>query len=82
MARKRYRIEMAVSLLRQAEILHGRDRSMADMIELARRHGRHGYRRFTTLLFDAARQVSGILVERLWLNDRSCVRLRKKQVVL
>ena len=32
MAKKRYRPEEVVSLLRQAEVLHGQDMSMADAI--------------------------------------------------
>ena len=32
MARKRYKPEEIVSLLRQAEVLHGQDMSMADAI--------------------------------------------------
>ena len=41
MARKRYKPEESVSLLRQAEVLHGQGKSMADAIHP---HGRLGYR--------------------------------------
>ena len=45
------------------------DRLVADMIELARRYGRYGYRRIAALLRDAGWQV----------NDGSCVRLRAER---
>jgi transposase InsO family protein len=51
-------------------------RLVADMIELTRQYGRYGYRRIATLLRDAGCQVNGKRVERLWLNDGSCIRLR------
>ena len=47
-----------------------------DMIELTRQFGRYGYRRVSTLLRDAGWQVNDKRIERLWLNDGSCVRLR------
>ena len=42
------------------------DRLVADMIELARRYGRYGYRRIAALLRDAGWQVNDKRVERLW----------------
>ena len=47
-----------------------------DMIELTRQFGRYGYRRVSALLRDAGWQVNDKRIERLWLNDGSCVRLR------
>ena len=70
---------------------------VADMVELARRYGRYGYRRIAALLRDAGWLVNDKRVERLWrreglkvpgkqpkrgrlwLNDRSCVRLRAER---
>jgi putative transposase len=46
------------------------------MIELTRQFGRYGYRRVSALLRDAGWQVNDKRIERLWLNDGSCVRLR------
>ena len=51
-------------------------RLVADMIDPARQYGRYGYRRVAALLRDAGWQVNDKRVERLWLNDGSCVRLR------
>ncbi len=42
---------------------------MADMIELARRYGRYGYRRIAALLRDAGWQVNDKRVERLWRRE-------------
>jgi transposase InsO family protein len=66
----------------------------ADIIALATRYGRYGYRRITALLRHAGWQVNRKRVERiwrlkvphkqpkkgrLWLNDGSCVRLRPER---
>ena len=48
------------------------------MIELARQYGRYGYRRVATLVRDAGWHVNDKRIERLWLNDGSCVRLRPR----
>ena len=56
----------------QRRIPRGRDdedRLVADMIELARQHGRYGYRRIAALLHDAAWQVNDKRVERLWRRE-------------
>ena len=56
----------------QRHIPRGRgdeDRLLADMIELARRYGRYGYRRIATLLRDAGWQVNDKRVERLWRRE-------------
>lgn len=45
------------------------DRLVADMIELARRYGRYGYRRIAALLRDAGWQVNDKRVERLWRRE-------------
>ena len=53
----------------QRRIPRGRDdedRLVADMIELARRYGRYGYRRIAALLRDAGWQVNDKRVARLW----------------
>jgi len=42
------------------------DQLVADMIELARRYGRYGYRRIAALLRDAEWSVNDKRVERLW----------------
>jgi putative transposase len=64
----------------------------ADIIELARRYGRYGYRRITALLHHAGWAVEriwrreGLKVPqkqpkrgRLWLCDGSCIRLRPER---
>jgi putative transposase len=56
----------------QRELPSGRadqDRLVADMIELARQYGRHGYRRIVALLRDAGWQVNDKRVERLWRRE-------------
>ena len=56
----------------QRHIPRGRgdeDRLVADMIELARRYGRYGYRRIAALLRDAGWQVNDKRVERLWRRE-------------
>ena len=56
----------------QRRIPRGRDdedRLVADMIELARRYGRYGYRRIAALLRDAGWQVNDKRVERLWRRE-------------
>ena len=53
----------------QRRIPRGRDDEdglVADMIELALRYGRYGYRRIAALLRDAGWQVNDKWVERLW----------------
>ena len=52
------------------------DRLVADRIELTRPYGRYGERRIAALLRDAGWRVNDKRVERLWLNDGACVRLR------
>ena len=47
----------------------GEDRLVADMIALARRYGRYGYRRIAALLRDAGWQVNDKRVERLWRRE-------------
>jgi len=42
------------------------DRLVADMVELARQHGRYGCRRIAALLRQAGWQVNDKRVERLW----------------
>ena len=42
---------------------------MADMIEPARRYGRHGYRWIAALLREAGWQVNAKRVERLWRRE-------------
>jgi len=42
------------------------ERLTADIIELARRYGRYGYRRVTAMLGDAGWQVNHKRVERIW----------------
>ncbi len=42
---------------------------VADMIELARRYGRYGYRRIAALLRDAGWQVNDKRIERLWRRE-------------
>jgi transposase InsO family protein len=41
----------------------------ADIIELAKRYGRYGYRRITALLQDAGWTVSRKRVERIWRRE-------------
>ena len=56
----------------QRRIPRGRDdedRLVADMIELARRYGRYGYRRIAALLRDAGWLVNDKRVERLWRHE-------------
>ena len=56
----------------QRHIPRGRDdedRLVADMIELARRYGRYGYRRIAALLRDAGWLVNDKRVERLWRRE-------------
>ncbi len=56
----------------QRRIPRGRedeDRLVADMIELARKYGRYGYRRIAALLRDAGWQVNDKRVERLWRRE-------------
>jgi putative transposase len=56
----------------QRRIPRGRDdedRLVADMIELARRYGRYGYRRIAALLRDAGWLVNDKRVERLWRRE-------------
>ena len=56
----------------QRHIPHGREdeaRLVADMIELARRYGRYGYRRVAALLRDAGWSVSDGRIERLWRRE-------------
>ncbi len=45
------------------------DQLVADMIELARRYGRYGYRRIAVLLREAGWQVNDKRVERLWRRE-------------
>ena len=49
---------------------------MIRMVELASDYGRYGYRRITALLRGEGWKVNHQRVERLWLTDGSCVRLR------
>jgi len=83
MARKGYKPEQILQLLKQA-----------DIIRLARQYGRYGYKRITALLKVEGWQVNHKRVERIWreeglkvsqkhkkrkrlyLNDGSCMRLR------
>ena len=51
-------------------------RLVAEMVELATRYGRYGYRRMTAMLRWEGWKVNHKRVERLWLHDGSCVRLR------
>ena len=51
-------------------------RLVAEMVELATRYGRYGYRRITAMLRWEGWKVNHKRVERLWLHDGSCVRLR------
>ena len=44
-------------------------RLTADLIELARRYGRYGYRKITALLHDAGWQVNDKRVERIWQRE-------------
>ena len=44
-------------------------RLVADIIELAHRYGRYGYRRIAALLHDAGWQVNDKQVERLWRRE-------------
>ena len=56
----------------QRHVPRGRDdedRLVADMIELARRYGRYGYRRIAALLRDAGWLVNDKRVERLWRHE-------------
>ena len=56
----------------QRRIPRGRDdedRLVADMIELARRYGRYGYRRIAALLRNAGWLVNDKRVERLWRRE-------------
>ena len=56
----------------QRRIPRGRDdedRLVADMIELARQYGRHGYRRIAALLRDAGWQVNDKRALRLWRRE-------------
>ena len=45
------------------------DRLVADMIELARQFGRHGYRRIAALLREAGWSVNDGRIERLWRRE-------------
>ena len=49
------------------------------MTELACRYGLYGYRRIAALLRQAGWEVNDKRVERLWLNDGSCIRLCPEQ---
>ena len=55
----------------------------ADIVELASRFGRYGYRRITALLRQRGWRVNHKRVERIWrregLNDGSCIRLRPER---
>jgi putative transposase len=42
----------------------------ADIVELAKRYGRYGYRRITALLRDAGWSVNHKRVERIWRRER------------
>ena len=56
----------------QRRVPHGRDdeeRLVADIVELARRYGRYGYRRIAALLRRAGWQVNHKRVERLWRRE-------------
>jgi rhodanese-related sulfurtransferase/transposase InsO family protein len=56
----------------QRKIPRGRDdegRLTADIIELARSHGRYGYRRVTSMLGDAGWHVNHKRVERIWKRE-------------
>ena len=56
----------------QRHVPRGRDdedRLVADMIELARRYGRYGYRRIAALLRAAGWLVNDKRVERLWRRE-------------
>ncbi|WP_142494385.1 IS3 family transposase [Thalassovita litoralis] len=56
----------------QRKVPQGRadeERLVADMIELARRYGRYGYRRIAALLRDAGWEVNDKRVERLWRRE-------------
>ena len=48
-------------------------RWVAEMVELATRYGRYGYRRITAMLRWEGWKVNHKRVERLWLHDGSCV---------
>ncbi|MDC1198942.1 IS3 family transposase, partial [bacterium] len=64
----------------QRKVPRGRDdegRLTADIIELARRYGRYGYRRVTAMLGDAGWQVNHKRVERIW--KREGLKLPHKQ---
>jgi putative transposase len=63
----------------QRKVPRGRDDEaalLADLVELARRYGRYGYRKIAALLRAAGWLVNDKRVERLWDGDGSCVRLR------
>jgi putative transposase len=51
-------------------------RLTADIIELARRYGRYGYRKIAALLRDAGWLVNDKRVERIWLRQ-GAIRLRR-----
>jgi putative transposase len=53
------------------------ERLTADIVELARRHGRLGYRKIAEML----RSTAGWIVndKRIWLADGSCIRLRAER---
>ena len=56
----------------QRRIPRGRedeDRLVANMMDLARRCGRYGYRRIAALLRDAGLRVNDKRVERLWRRE-------------
>lgn len=57
-----------------------KDRLMVEMTALAFRHARHGYRQIAALLRQDGWEVNAKRVERLWLHDGSCVRLRAEEV--
>ena len=61
---------------RERQIPDDEARLVARMVELATQYGRYGYRRVTAILHGEGWKVNPKRVERLWLNDGSCVRLR------
>ena len=63
---------------RQPRIPQDEPRLVREMVQLAERYGRYGYRRVTELLRRRGWKVNHKRIERrrLWFNDGSCVRLQ------
>ncbi len=61
---------------RKVKVKEDEEALRADVVKLAERFGRYGYRMVTGMLRIEGWRVNHKRVERIWLDDGSCIRLR------